>query len=174
MFLGAKITLARAWKKTKVSLSEAKLKISWIMTQEKLVATLQNKVRRFKTIWEPWALYVKIPLCPGSLATWFGLPDWSTIRSPSSSLPPGSPYASTFTFFFSLSLSTIFFFRNVLLSLPFLLHSLKLLLSLQPIHVPLGFPWRVIIPPLVWFHWQYSSFSTLAVHIGSDYLGTPL
>lgn len=65
MLFGAKITIASAWKKPSVSLWEVKNKISWIMSQEKIVAKLQDKVQLFESTWKPWARYIKVPLYPG-------------------------------------------------------------------------------------------------------------
>lgn len=49
-------------KKPSVSFKTAKWKITWIMVQEKLVIILQDRVRKFKLIWELWADYVHTPL----------------------------------------------------------------------------------------------------------------
>lgn len=69
MCLGTKITLAKAWKKTTVSILATKRKISWIMTQEQTVAKLLDTVKCFEKVWEPWAIHVKIPLYQGHLHT---------------------------------------------------------------------------------------------------------
>lgn len=64
ILLGVKIMLARAWKPPTISFRAAKRKISWIMLQEHLVAKLQDKFGKFEAIWEPWASYCNISLCP--------------------------------------------------------------------------------------------------------------
>lgn len=64
MLLGARITIARNWKGHTVPLAEMKRKISWIMAQEKMVSKLLDKTHKFKSIWEPWAKYMGIPLIP--------------------------------------------------------------------------------------------------------------
>lgn len=53
MLLGAKMTIAHAWKQPTISVSAAKRKMSWIMTQEKLVGVLQDKRETFEHIWKP-------------------------------------------------------------------------------------------------------------------------
>lgn len=65
MLLGAKITIAKAWKQTKVSLTAAKRKISWIMSQEKMVSSIMNTHKPFEATWEPWAKHVGISLIHG-------------------------------------------------------------------------------------------------------------
>lgn len=62
IFLGAKITIAKYWKKPSVPLHAAKSKISWIMTQEKLYSTMDDSGEKFEKIWEPWASYLKVKL----------------------------------------------------------------------------------------------------------------
>lgn len=62
MLTGARIVIARAWKQPSVSLSAAKRKIFWIMSQEKLVSSLSKS---FEVTWEPWARHVGISLIPG-------------------------------------------------------------------------------------------------------------
>lgn len=69
MCLGAKVTLAKAWKTPSVSISATKRKISWITSQEQIVAKLRDTVPRFEGIWEPWARYVGVSLYPGHLLT---------------------------------------------------------------------------------------------------------
>lgn len=68
MCSGAKITLAKAWKK-RASILATERKISWIMTQEQTVANVLDTVQRFEKVWEPWASRIKIPLYPGHLHT---------------------------------------------------------------------------------------------------------
>ena len=60
IFLGAKITLARAWKRPKVSIIAAKQKILWIMSQEKMVSSILDNFARFREIKDPWAKYMGI------------------------------------------------------------------------------------------------------------------
>lgn len=60
ILLGAKITLAYAWKKPSVSLRQAKQKISWIMTQE-VASRILDTSDKFRPIWEPWARFLGIP-----------------------------------------------------------------------------------------------------------------
>lgn len=62
MLLGAKLTIARAWKTNKVSLLAAKCKISWIFTQEQISVKLLDRVTKFEATGEPWAYYVEVPL----------------------------------------------------------------------------------------------------------------
>ena len=69
MLLGAKTTLAGAWKQPRVSIMAAKKKISWVMTQEKLVSSILNTSQLFEAIWEPWAKYVGVSLLPGTTMT---------------------------------------------------------------------------------------------------------
>lgn len=61
ILLGAKITLAHAWKKPSVSLRQAKQKISWIMTQEKVSSSILDTSDKFRLIWEPWARFLGLP-----------------------------------------------------------------------------------------------------------------
>lgn len=56
IFLEAKLTFARAWKRPFVSFAMTKKKILWIMAQEKMISILQDT--------EPWADYIHIPLTP--------------------------------------------------------------------------------------------------------------
>lgn len=65
ILLGAKITLAKAWKRRTVSFQCCKRKVTWIMSQEKIVAKLLDTVEKFNIIWEPWARYCNISLYPG-------------------------------------------------------------------------------------------------------------
>ena len=65
MLIGAKTTLAAAWKQPRVSFLVAKGKISWIMTQEKMVSSISNTSDIFEAIWEPWARHVGVSLSPG-------------------------------------------------------------------------------------------------------------
>lgn len=65
ILLLAKITLAKSWKKPLVSFRSCINKISWIMSQEHLVAKLNDKVGRFMSTWEPWATFQNINLIPG-------------------------------------------------------------------------------------------------------------
>lgn len=60
ILLGAKLTLAKAWKLPKVSVIAAKRKISWIMAQEKMVSSMLDTSVRFEKTWEPWAKYVGV------------------------------------------------------------------------------------------------------------------
>lgn len=69
MLLGAKITIAKAWKQPKVSLMAAKRKITWIMLQEKPVSSIMNTGKPFSATWEPWAKHMGISLIPGVKAT---------------------------------------------------------------------------------------------------------
>lgn len=62
IFLGAKLTIARAWKGPFVSCAMAKGNISWIMAQEKMVSILEDATRKFEAIWEPWVKYMHILL----------------------------------------------------------------------------------------------------------------
>lgn len=62
IILGAKLTLAKAWKKSSVSTTLAKRKISWIMNQEKMASMILDSSTKFKQIWEPWANYIGITL----------------------------------------------------------------------------------------------------------------
>ena len=62
MLLGAKTTLAGAWKQPTVSVSAAKRKISWIMNQEKMISSILNTTNLFEAIWEPWARHIGISL----------------------------------------------------------------------------------------------------------------
>lgn len=57
--------LAGDWNKPLVSILATKWKISWIISQEQMVAKLQDRFQLFKAVWEPWTLYIKVPLCPG-------------------------------------------------------------------------------------------------------------
>lgn len=65
--LGAKLTMARAWKQPKISIKVAKLNISWIMSQEKIASILVDAAQKFEIIWEPWGLFVGVSLTPGIL-----------------------------------------------------------------------------------------------------------
>lgn len=65
ILLGAKLTIANAWKQPRVSFMAAKRKISWIMSQEKLTSVLLDSKVQFKTTWEPWAHHMGIALTPG-------------------------------------------------------------------------------------------------------------
>ena len=56
ILLGAKSTLAKAWKQPKASFMAAKRKISWIMTQEKVSSILLDSRDKFENIWEPWPI----------------------------------------------------------------------------------------------------------------------
>lgn len=47
IFLGAKLTIAKAWNQPSVSCAIAKRKILWIMAQERMVSILQDTVQRF-------------------------------------------------------------------------------------------------------------------------------
>lgn len=69
MLLGAKTTIAKAWKQPTVSFQAAKRKISWIMSQEKLVSTMMDTTKSFEATWEPWARHLGIPLSPGIQTT---------------------------------------------------------------------------------------------------------
>lgn len=60
IFLGAKITLARSWKRPKVSITAAKRKISWIMFQEKMMSSILDTFSQFREVWDPWATYMGI------------------------------------------------------------------------------------------------------------------
>ena len=62
MLLGAKLTIAKAWKSSTVSFTLLKRKISWIMTQEKLASSLLNTSQKFEITWEPWAKYTNTSL----------------------------------------------------------------------------------------------------------------
>lgn len=62
MLLGAKISIARAWKFRSVSFHLTKQNISWIMYQEKTSNTILNKFKTFKCIWEPWPHHIGISL----------------------------------------------------------------------------------------------------------------
>lgn len=62
IILGAKLTLAKAWKKSSVSTTLAKRKISWIMNQEKMASVVLDSSTKFKQIWEPWANYIGVTL----------------------------------------------------------------------------------------------------------------
>lgn len=61
---GTKLTIAKAWKKSPVSLLSMKRKISWIMEQEKMVSSLLDKTTQFEATWEPWAQFMGISLIP--------------------------------------------------------------------------------------------------------------
>lgn len=65
ILLGAKITIAKAWKRPTVSFQACRTKISWIMAQEHIVAKLYDQIERFNATWEPWATLCNIPLLPG-------------------------------------------------------------------------------------------------------------
>lgn len=67
MFMGARILIAGAWKKSMVSISATKWKILWLMSQEQIVSKLWDTVPRFEKVWEPWALDVQFPLFPGHI-----------------------------------------------------------------------------------------------------------
>lgn len=56
ILLDAKIPIAQAWKEPTVSFSAAKLKISWILVQEKVVGTLIATSTAFEAVWEPWSV----------------------------------------------------------------------------------------------------------------------
>lgn len=62
ILLGVKMTIAAAWKKQAVSIRKVRNKITWIMTQEKLVSILTNSVSMYERTWEPWAKYLGIPI----------------------------------------------------------------------------------------------------------------
>lgn len=65
MLLGAKITIARNWKRPSVLFSAVKHKISWIMAQEKIISILHDKTYKFDLIWDPWIMFINTPIHPG-------------------------------------------------------------------------------------------------------------
>lgn len=65
ILIGAKISIARSWKHNNVSLRQIKNKVTWIMTQEKMVSKIFDSVAQFENIWTPWAAYVGVELYPG-------------------------------------------------------------------------------------------------------------
>lgn len=65
VLLGAKITIAKAWKQPTVSFRGFKRKVSWIMAQEQIVAKLHDQVVNFSETWEPWSMYCGISILPG-------------------------------------------------------------------------------------------------------------
>lgn len=69
MLLGAKTTITKAWKQPTVSFQEAKRKISWIMSQEKLVSTMTDTTKSFEATWEPWVRHIGISFIPGIQTT---------------------------------------------------------------------------------------------------------
>lgn len=116
IILGAKLTLANAWKKTSVSTLLAKRKISWIMNQKKMASVILDRSAKFEQIWGPWATIVGVTLWffPLSVTLWL-------------SPPPVDSYPATLTFvsFLPYSLSIfLFFFSFISLS-----HFLRLVLG---------------------------------------------
>ena len=65
ILLGAKMTIAKAWKKPSVSFLAFKRKVSWIMSQEQIVAKCADQSEKFRSVWEPWATYCEMSLLPG-------------------------------------------------------------------------------------------------------------
>lgn len=65
IFLGTKLSIAKAWKQGRVAWRAIKNKISWIMTQEKLISVLLDRVQQFEKTWEPWANYIGVSFTPG-------------------------------------------------------------------------------------------------------------
>lgn len=61
IFLGTKLTIARAWKRSTVSFLLGKRKISWIMSQEKTVSVLLDATSKHDAIWDPWVKYISPP-----------------------------------------------------------------------------------------------------------------
>lgn len=71
ILLGAKLTIAKAWKQLTVSFLLVKGKISWIMVQEKTVSILLNTADKHEATWESWSRYLSLPpiafLTPGTM-----------------------------------------------------------------------------------------------------------
>lgn len=61
IFIGTKLTIARAWKRPTVSFLLVKRKKSWIMTQEKTVSILLDTTTKHDAVWDPWARYISLP-----------------------------------------------------------------------------------------------------------------
>lgn len=57
ILLGAKLTIAKAWKQPSVSINAVKRKVAII---------LSDTAHKFETIWEPWAQVVEISIIPGA------------------------------------------------------------------------------------------------------------
>lgn len=60
IFLGVKLTIAKSWKLPTVSFRAVKHKMSWIMSQEKMVSFLLDASQQFEETWEPWATYLDV------------------------------------------------------------------------------------------------------------------
>lgn len=65
MFLGAKILWRRLGRSLGSRFRRQSAKSPG--TQEQITATLLDKVQKFEAIWEPWALYIKLPLYLGHI-----------------------------------------------------------------------------------------------------------
>lgn len=53
-YLAVNIAISTAWKKPLVDLEVMKCKLTWIMTNEKLVSVLQDTSPQFERVWNPW------------------------------------------------------------------------------------------------------------------------
>lgn len=62
ILIGAKLTIARAWKSPKVSFYLTKYKVSWIMYKEKISNIILDKIEKCKWTWELWAHYIGVSL----------------------------------------------------------------------------------------------------------------
>lgn len=59
VFTVAKIIIAKSWKSAVVPFNQLKYKLSWIMLNERMTATLTDKMQQFEKIWSPWIRYLK-------------------------------------------------------------------------------------------------------------------
>ena len=58
IFTAARISIARSWRSPTVPFYLLKVKLSWIMVNERLSAILADKVDMFHRIWDPWIDYL--------------------------------------------------------------------------------------------------------------------
>lgn len=67
LFIAAKRTIARAWKKPSVSFAEVKNSLTTLMIHEKMSSILHDSHAKFLKVWAPWWSYTLPNLNPTSL-----------------------------------------------------------------------------------------------------------
>lgn len=58
IFIAAQITIARYWKSAIIPFGMAKAKLSWIMVNERFSAILNDKMKQFEKIRDPFVSYL--------------------------------------------------------------------------------------------------------------------
>lgn len=59
MFLAARITIAKYWKKSMVPFDHLKNKLNWITANDTCI--LRNSTKKFDATWDPWICYLSTP-----------------------------------------------------------------------------------------------------------------